>query len=62
MLPEAMQSRREWRVATEALPLVVEYSGDPMLAHIGIMRALNAGESSEPPSRRKRAKKHRIIR
>ncbi len=62
-LPKAKHDRPEWRTAVQALLLVVEHDGDTLLAYIGIMRALNAGRSSEPAApRRKRAKKHRIIR
>jgi hypothetical protein len=61
-LPKAMQDRPEWRTATEALLLVVECNGDPMLARIGIMRALGAGKPTEPPApRSKRTKRYRVL-
>jgi len=44
-LPAAVQHRPEWRTATEALLLVVGCNGDPMLARIGIARALYAGKA-----------------
>ena len=49
-LPKATQNRPEWQIATEALLLVVRCHGDPMLAHIGIMRALRAGKPTQPPT------------
>lgn len=61
-LPAAMQKRPEWQAATEALLLVAERGGDPMLARIGILRALNAGKPPpDPAPRRKRAKSCRVI-
>jgi hypothetical protein len=61
-LPKATQDRPEWQVAVGALLLVVECNGDPMLARIGIMRALNAGKSTEPPAARsKAAKRYRVL-
>ena len=62
-LPKATQERPEWQTAAQALLLVVECSGDPLLAYIGIMRALNVGKPPpEPEPRRKAVKKHRVIR
>jgi hypothetical protein len=40
--------------------LVVEYGGDTMLPSVGIIRALYPGETV-PASRKKRAKKYRIV-
>jgi hypothetical protein len=40
-LPKAEQHFEEWQAAVEALLLVVELSGPTMMAHIGVMRALN---------------------
>ena len=40
----------------------VEHKRDTLPARIGIMRALNAGKSTELEPRRNRAKKHRIVR
>jgi hypothetical protein len=45
-LPRAVQDRHEWQAAARALLLVVECNGDPLLAYIGMMRALNAGKST----------------
>jgi hypothetical protein len=61
-LPKANHERPEWRAAIEALLLMVECDGDTLLAYIGIKQALNAGKQLEPAPRRKRPKKHRIIR
>jgi hypothetical protein len=61
-LPKSVQDRPEWQTATEALLLVVECDGDPMLAHIGIMQALRATKPTEPPApRRKAAKRYRVL-
>jgi hypothetical protein len=40
-LPKAEHDADEWQAAIEALLLVAEQGGPPMLARIGIMRALN---------------------
>lgn len=40
-MPAATQARAEWQAATEALILVAESGGPTMLAHIGMMRAIN---------------------
>jgi hypothetical protein len=62
-LPAKVQQRAEWQAAAEALLLVVERRGDPMLARIGMLRALNAGKPPpDPAPRRKRAKVYRLIR
>jgi hypothetical protein len=60
-LPKVTQDRPEWQVAVRALLLVVECNGDPMLAHIGIMRALRAGKMIEPKPRQKAAKRYRVL-
>lgn len=61
-LPAKVQNRPEWQAATEALLLVAERGGDPMLARIGIMRALNAGKlTSQTGARSRRAKAYRIV-
>jgi hypothetical protein len=53
----------EWRTAIEALMLVVEHGGDTMLPRIGIMRALHREKPTpEPTSRKKRAKKYKVVR
>jgi hypothetical protein len=57
-LPKATQERPEWQTAAQALLLVVECSGDTLLAYIGLMRALRVDKPGpEPTRRRKRAKK-----
>lgn len=56
-------NRPEWQAAAKALLLVVECNGDPLLAYIGVMRALNAGKLLEPkPARKKATKKYRVVR
>jgi hypothetical protein len=40
-LPKAEHEAPEWQAAMEALILIAEHGGDPMMARIGIMRALN---------------------
>jgi hypothetical protein len=43
--------------------LIGEHGGDPMMAHIAMMRALNKHKpKAAPVPRRKRAKAYRIIR
>jgi hypothetical protein len=62
-LPKAKQELPEWQAAAEVLMLIGERGGDPMMAHIGMMRALNrhkAKAATDP--RRKRAKAYRIVR
>ena len=62
-LPEAEQQAREWQAAIEVLMLIGENSGDPMMAHIGMMRALHRHQPrSVSAPRRKRAKAYRIVR
>lgn len=62
-LPAAEQALPHWQAAAEALTLVGEHGGDPMLPRIAMMRALNHGKPEpEAPPRRKRAKAYRIIR
>ena len=62
-LPKAQHQAPEWLTATEALLLVVERNGDPMLAHIAMMKALHRHEPKATPApRRKRAKAYRIVR
>ncbi len=43
-LSAALQRWPEWQAAAEALLLVAERGGPTMLAHIGVMRAINAGK------------------
>jgi hypothetical protein len=42
MLPKAEYATAEWQVAMQALILVAESGGPPMLARIGVMRTLNS--------------------
>jgi hypothetical protein len=60
-LPKREHDALEWRAAIQALMLVAEHGGDTMLPRIGIMRALYPGETA-PTTRKKRAKKYRIVR
>ena len=46
-LPKKEADAPEWQAAIEALMLVVELSGPPMFARIGVMRALNRGHVRE---------------
>src|SRR5882672_416574 len=52
-LPKAEHDADEWQAAMEALLPVAEQGGPPMLARIGIMRALNRGYVREFNSSRK---------
>ena len=62
-LPKAEQQAPEWQAAAEVLMLIGEPGGDPMMAHIAMMRALNKHKpKAAPVPRRKRAKAYRIIR
>jgi hypothetical protein len=62
-LPKAEQQAAEWQAAAEVLMLIVERSGDPMMVHIAMMRALhrNKPKAAAAP-RRKAPKAYRIIR
>ncbi|MDD1534575.1 MULTISPECIES: hypothetical protein [unclassified Bradyrhizobium] len=59
-LPPKLQTRPEWQAAAEALLLVAERNGPPMMARIGMMRALNAG--NPPPQRKRSPRTTRLIR
>jgi hypothetical protein len=62
-LPKAEQQAPEWQTATEVLMMIGERGGDPMMAHIAMMRALNKHKpKAAPVPRRKRAKAYRITR
>jgi hypothetical protein len=62
-LPKAEQQATPWQTAAEVLMLVGERGGDPMMAHIAMMRALHRHKrKAAPVPRRKRAKAYRIIR
>jgi hypothetical protein len=59
----AEQRLAHWQTAAEILLRVAEQGGDPMMARIAMMRALNHGRPDpaiEP--RRKRARVYRVIR
>ena len=62
-LPKVEQQAPEWQAAAEVLMLIGEHGGDPMMAHIAMMRALQRHEPKpKSPPRRKRAKAYQIIR
>jgi hypothetical protein len=62
-LPKAEQQAPQWQAAANVLMLIGEHGGDPMMAHIAMMRALQRHKrKAAPVPRRKRAKVHRIIR
>jgi hypothetical protein len=62
-LPKREHDAPEWQAAIRALILVVECEGQTLLARIGMMRGLYpSGVLPTPMLRRKRAKKHKIIR
>jgi len=52
-LPKAEQDLEEWQAAVEALLLVVDLNGPTMMAHIGMLRALNRNVEREFDSSRK---------
>jgi len=61
-LPAREQKLLHWQAAAEAVLLVGTKGGDPMLAEIGVRRALNYGKVAEREPRRKRVKVWRIVR
>jgi hypothetical protein len=62
-LPKAEQQASQWQTAAEVLMLVGEHGGDPMMAHIAMMQALQRHEPKPVGvPRRKRAKAYRIVR
>jgi hypothetical protein len=61
-LPEAEQNAPEWQAAAEVLMLIGEHGGDPMMANIAMMRALQRdAPKAAPAPRRKSVKVYRII-
>ena len=61
-LPKAEQQASQWQTAAEVLMLVGEHGGDPLMAHIAMMRALQRHEpKAAPVPRRKSVKVYRII-
>ncbi|WP_316173628.1 MULTISPECIES: hypothetical protein [unclassified Bradyrhizobium] len=62
-LSESEQAKDYWQAAAQALLLVVESkTGPTMLAHIGMMQALNHEKPRPKKARLKKAKPARIIR
>jgi hypothetical protein len=62
-LPKAEHDSDEWQTAIATLLLVAEHDGPTMMAHIGMIRALNRHRAKATPApRRKRAKAYRIVR
>jgi hypothetical protein len=62
-LPKAEQQASQWQAAAEVLMLIGEHGGDPMMARIGMMRALRRHQPKAAAApRQKRAKAYRIIR
>lgn len=61
-LPAGQQRLAQWQTAAELLLLVATRGGDPMMARIAMMQALNHGKPApaiEP--RRKRARVFKLI-
>ncbi|HWX62484.1 hypothetical protein [Bradyrhizobium sp.] len=61
-LPKREYDAPAWQAAIQALMLVVEHVRQTLLARIAMMRALYRHHAPEPVPRKKRVKKHRIIR
>src|ERR1700693_5013400 len=62
-LPPAEAEREHWQIAMEFLISAAEKGGIVMMARIAMLRALSAGKPDpEITSRRKRAKRYRIVR
>ena len=63
-LPKAEQHAAEWQAAAEVLMLIGENDGDPMMAHIAMMKALHRDKPKVTASapRRKRVKQFKIVR
>ena len=62
-LPKAEQQATPWQAAAEVLMLIGEHGGDPMMAHIAMMQALQRHQSKPVGvPRRKSAKVYRIVR
>jgi hypothetical protein len=61
--PLAEMTQPRWQNAAEALTLVGDFGGDPMLPRIAMMQALYPDPPAQKPGpRRKRTKAYRIIR
>jgi hypothetical protein len=52
-LPKAEHQAPEWQTAAEVLMLIGEHGGDPMMAHIAMMRALNRYKPKAAPAPRR---------
>jgi hypothetical protein len=62
-LPKAEQQAQESQTAAQLLMLIGERGGDPMMARIGVMRALRRDKPKEVAApRRKAAKVYKIAR
>jgi hypothetical protein len=62
-LPKAERHEPEWQTAAEVLMLIAKCGGDPMMAHIEMMKALHRDKpKAESAPRRKRAKAYKIVR
>jgi hypothetical protein len=62
-LPKAERELPEWQTAAKVLMLIGERGGDPMMAHIGMMRALHRDNPKAVAApRRKAAKVFKIAR
>jgi hypothetical protein len=61
-LPKAERELPEWQTAAKVLMLIGERGGDPMMARIGVMRALHRDKpDTKLAPRRKRAKAYKVI-
>jgi hypothetical protein len=49
-LPKVEQQASQWQTAAEVLMLIGEHGGDPMMAHIAMMRALRRHEPKAAPA------------
>jgi hypothetical protein len=61
-LPKHEHEAPQWQAAIKALLLVAAHGDDTMLPRIGMMRALYPRDEPGPTPRKRRAKKHRIVR
>ena len=62
-LPKTEQPATPWQAAAEVLMLIGEHGGDPMMAHIAMLKALQRHKpKAAPVPRRRRAKAYRIVR
>ncbi len=61
-LPPADQQAPEWQTAARVLLMIGERGGDPMMAHIAMLRALHRDRPTPKTPRRKAPKAFRIVR